>query len=529
MQDKEILKLLKPLKRKYFLSKLVKNIFQGLHYYSLALLLMIVISKAIPISYIMNKSIVLFGISVAAVLVFSVYKRPKDIEIARKIDSFGLKERVVTSIEMKEETGAFLDIQRKDTIKHLKDKSLKEKIKIDYPKRSMLSTVIIIFIAVLIANISTPSMIKAKNIEKDRGIIEEEKENIEKIIEDVKEDKILTEAQKKDIENKLKELKKTMDKGKTLKDSDKEILKAKKELEKARDKLKEEEIKRLGEKLAQKDLTKELSQAVKEKDLEKIEEAMKKIEEKLKNMDKKDLEQAIKDLENLKESLEDKDIKEALESLAQNLNESLENLENLDIESEIANISSEIMESISSSSSQPAAITNGISKLEGMVSTGEISAQTPGQGTNGANGSGGKGQGSGNGLGSGSGEGQGEGSGGGAGSGSDNGSENGGNKPGSSGGGSKDKNDGGEKDYEKIHTPKYEDKEGFDTQIKGEKGDKGSVDGTQVKKFGDRAGEEVPYNEVLNSYKKSAYEKINTKDIPPSMKEAVKKYFTGLD
>ncbi|OLS03270.1 hypothetical protein TICRE_06980 [Tissierella creatinophila DSM 6911] len=527
MIDKDILKLLSPLKRKYYMTKIVNYFIHGIHCFFIALLSMIVLSKIVSIPYIMNKSIKLFILLMMLTIIFSIYKKPKDIELAKVIDSFGLKERVVTSLENSEDDTVFSSIQKKDTIKHLKDDNLKKNIKIKYPKKTIVSTVVIIFITIIMINISTPSVNRAKDIERDKQIIEKENEDIEKVINEIKEDKELTQTQKKEIENKLRELKKTLDKSKKLEDLDKDILKTKKELEKLREKLKNEEIERLTKELEKIDLTKQLSKEVLNKNKENISKEMKNIEDKLKNMDKKDLQKSIEDLEKIEKSIEDEEIKEAINSLANSLNQNIDNLQNSNIESDLANLSNSLSDSLSSGSCSSKSVCNGISKLEGMVSTGQMSGQASQNGSTqvGGNGTGGTGSGSGTAQG----QGQGQGSGSGAGSGSSNESGNGGSNGGLGGNSSKTQNDGGVKDYEKIHAPKNQSGEGYDTQVSGSKGEQGDVDSTQVKKFGDKVGEEVPYNEVLKNYKKSAYEKINTEDIPPKMKDVVKKYFIELE
>lgn len=96
-------------------------------------------------------------------------------------------------------------------------------------------------------------------------------------------------------------------------------------------------------------------------------------------------------------------------------------------------------------------------------------------------------------------------------------------------GGSKEGSSKNIKDYEKIFAPKNIGGEGESTQIHGNLNDSGNKDQIQVKKFGDTPGEMVDLGDVLNNYKKDAYEKLDTKEIPVNMKEIVKEYFSELD
>ncbi|MCT4565203.1 MAG: hypothetical protein N4A68_12940 [Maledivibacter sp.] len=57
----------------------------------------------------------------------------------------------------------------------------------------------------------------------------------------------------------------------------------------------------------------------------------------------------------------------------------------------------------------------------------------------------------------------------------------------------------------------------------------GQKDTTEVKKFGEDMGEAIPFGEVYKNYKKSEYQRLEQEEIPPNMKEIVKKYFIKLD
>lgn len=63
----------------------------------------------------------------------------------------------------------------------------------------------------------------------------------------------------------------------------------------------------------------------------------------------------------------------------------------------------------------------------------------------------------------------------------------------------------------------------------GNQNDSGDKDVIQVKKFGDMKGDVMPYNEVLNIYKQNAYRRLDNEEIPPNMKEIIRKYFSDLE
>lgn len=66
----------------------------------------------------------------AAGLVYSVVKRAGLHEAARKMDTFGLQERVQTAYEQMEDESAFARMQRQDAAKRLREKSEKKEIRI---------------------------------------------------------------------------------------------------------------------------------------------------------------------------------------------------------------------------------------------------------------------------------------------------------------------------------------------------------------------------------------------------------------
>ncbi|SHJ47841.1 hypothetical protein [Paramaledivibacter caminithermalis] len=57
----------------------------------------------------------------------------------------------------------------------------------------------------------------------------------------------------------------------------------------------------------------------------------------------------------------------------------------------------------------------------------------------------------------------------------------------------------------------------------------GQKDIIKVKKFGEDMGESIPFSEVYRNYKNSEYQRLEEEEIPPNMKEIVKKYFIKLD
>lgn len=88
------------------------------------------VSIWVPFYYVHWCAGVALLVAVAAGLVYSVVKRAGMHEAARKMDTFGLQERVQTAYEQMEDESAFACMQRQDAAKRLREKSEKKEIRI---------------------------------------------------------------------------------------------------------------------------------------------------------------------------------------------------------------------------------------------------------------------------------------------------------------------------------------------------------------------------------------------------------------
>lgn len=88
------------------------------------------VSLWVPFYYVHWCAGIVLLAAVAAGLVYSVVKRAGLHEAARKMDTFGLQERVQTAYEQMEDESAFACMQRQDAAKRLREKSEKKEIRI---------------------------------------------------------------------------------------------------------------------------------------------------------------------------------------------------------------------------------------------------------------------------------------------------------------------------------------------------------------------------------------------------------------
>lgn len=541
MLDKKLIDLLKPLRARYYFSKLMIYASYSLLMFSSVLLIIMTLSRIVPITFIWIKIIVALIISLVLGFLWSIYKFPSYYDTARLVDTFGLKERTTTALELKGNDSKLAELQKKDAANSLGKEDIKKQISFKPSIKIVAIVILLIFSSVIVGFIKTSSYEEALIKEKNKNIIRNEIENIKKVEKEVKEEKLLTLEEKKQIEGMLKELRKKLDKSKNPQDIQKEALKAKKELNEIEERLRQEKIENIAKKLSDKKFTKELAESLKNKDTEKTAESINKMAEQIKNMNKEQLENLAKDLNELAEQLKDNpELANAFNQLSETIAQNIEG--NID-DAQLANSLSRLSETLSNSMNN-SQVSGAISQLnealdnlnsaakqisQGGSNSNEQSNSPGGQGANQGNGGqGSQGEGNGAGQGAGSSQGSGSGSGGGTGEGSSPGSE---DSSGSSSGqpGKKEGSEKEVKEYESIFTPKNLGGEGESTQVHGNQNDSGDKDVIQVKKFGDMKGDVMPYNEVLNIYKQNAYRRLDNEEIPPNMKEIIRKYFSDLE
>ncbi|WP_432409518.1 hypothetical protein [Wukongibacter sp. M2B1] len=561
MLDKKILDLLKPLKLKYFFKRFIHITSLSLLLWGCTSLIIMVISRFIPITFIWTKLSISLAIMLVLGIIWTFIKKPSYGDTAALIDSFELKERVSTSLELKGKETIVAKIQKEDTIEILEKEELKSKISLRPSMRILLFIFIFIIATVSISFIPSKSYVIAKEKEKSLDKLEEEKAKIEKIKDNVKKDKQLTLDEKKKLEESLEKMKKNLEKAKNVKDAKKELVKSKKELNSIKEEIEKRKIKETAKKLSQNPFTKELAEKLENRNSHEIAKEIEKMAKKIQGMDKEELKKIIDQLNKLGETLKNnkslanglKEVKDTLEQSIKEgnpniaaINQSLQNL-NKAINNQLSNpqISGDISEALNTldninntlsqmsgkpTESNQSAKKSGNNSQQSTYPTGErgweFSGKSPGgDGNSGGQGSSGnQGGGSGN-NGNGSGNGQGSG----AGNGSTSGNENGGGRQSGGGSGRNGSSNKEAKDYEKIFAPKNLDAEGERSNIHGEVNKTGQKDIIEVKKFGETMGESIPFSEVLKNYKESEIHRLDEEEIPPNMKEIVKEYFIKLD
>jgi hypothetical protein len=533
---KEIEKVLKAARLRVVLKTLVNHLLLGVSGALLLSTLLALASRVTPIYGVYKGYLITFlsiGIVLAIIITFGSI--PSLQKIAKLVDSFGLKERIATVLELENEENIYKELLIKDALKVLKSLNYEEHISI-IPKKRLL----IVFLSLTLIFGGTflipdyhkgeAEKIHALKIEKKA-----EEKKIEEMKKQVEDNKALSEDDKKELLSKLEELKKELKEAKDSIEINKAEEKLAKKLELDKNKDLEKDLEKLAENLKKDEASKELAEALKAGDKEKIKEELDKLKDSAKNLDSKSKESLKKNLANSAKSSSSAEMKEALNNLSESLESSDENA----LTKSVDNVKGAVNKALANKDKN-----NTVASLQKQLDgekqgdnyaqaeaneEGEGSGQNAGEG-NGQSGEGNaQGQGNGNGQGNGSGNGS-EGSGGGAGAGSSGGGGDAGTNPYSGGGiASKDPSEGKEREYETVFTPNNLGGDGNASNLNGKAGQSGSSESTITNDSNATLGEFKPYNQVIGEYSSKAMENLNSYDIPEGMMEIIKNYFTSLE
>ena len=481
---------------------------------------LLLISLFITIPYIEEVCIGILVIGLIIILIYGFIKAPKKDKVALMVDSKGLDERLITSLELIGCEDNISIAQKKDTVERIKSFDVK-KIKINIDKRQSLLSLGLIIMCILIMFVPSAARKEAqkirefdkyqksvieqvqkekKEIEKSEDLSDYEKEEVKKLLEDaVKE---LKESEKKSEINKtLERLEKKLEdkKEKLSSEKSKEALeKSKKKLlddfNKEKEAAAKKDVNKLVNELMKKEESKPLAEAMLSGDQEVINKELSEIQNKLGSMSSSELSELSEALKNAALEMSDEELAEALKNASNSV---------LDKKLDAASLSSAISKSVNTSNGQNTSSSS-------QQSSGSGQSQSQGQGN---------GQVSGSGQGSGSGSGQGQSSSGGAGSGSGAG-WNTGSTVGK-------ENDLENSPGEQIYIPGRN--EGSDENLTGNKNNNGSSQEIESQSGLNVGGEKVDYDKVIGDYSNSALEGANNSNLPQSLKDLIKNYFEGLN
>lgn len=497
--DEKIYKYLKKIKLRLQLSKLMKYMFYGILLGLSSCSIVTTLSLFLPITYLYVKLLVLFGVCIIIFAFICIFTLPNEFDAAKLADKSELKERAITAISLSDSNNPFTNIQKEDTLYHLKNFNYKNFISLKPKKNSILKVFILILIFTTSLFIPAQPRVLAKKIEEKAILKKEAIKKVEKIKQDTELEKLISDITKKNINKKLDLLKEEINKTQDMNQVNELIKKEQKNLSLMKQKSSEEVLNKLAKNLIHKDKLKQLGESLKESNLNKVNNSITELNKLLQTLSKEELEKLASDFSN---SLKDAGI---------NMNTS--DLNNATIEDYLTQISKQIDNNQKYTNQQNEQNANQgqnnnsngqDSSSQGQQnSTGGKAGQgsTSGAGRQNSD-SGNNGQGSGSGLGSGKGLG--------------NNADKGGNGRGT---GSK----------ESIFTGKELETTGEYSQIKGSKGT-GENSFIQKTNTGIAVeGSSVPYDKVIGDYKNKAYKTIDEIEVPIVLEEVIKEYFSSLE
>ncbi|WP_035294523.1 hypothetical protein [Clostridium sp. KNHs214] len=543
--DNSISKELKKWRKRIFFKKAIDNLINFSFYAITAAIGLVVLSKFIPIYAPYIKSLwLILSVSVISVI-YSFIKYPKEQEAAMVADTFGLKERVITALELREKKSEsselekkfqdIYEIQKRDAL-NLLCKTNHKKIKLKGNKKYIkrLSIISLLMMSTLI--LPEPLKDKAQNIHEIKVAKNAQVKKIEKIKKDVNKNSDLKEWEKKTLKHNLTKLQEEIKKSEGKKEINKSLQKTSKKLELLREEYEKNDLQKIAEEFMKNNITKELGQALKNKDAHGIKKFIEENTEKLKKISPEDRKKLAESYKKLANDLKDNP---KLASAVKKLGESIAKGDFGDLTSEMQELNDVLGDLMEDTDFQKAvrAVENSLASnavalgQNGENSSGNSQEQSP-KGSSGNAESGNSNVGSGDGASSGESSNV-NGSGNGAGNGSSQGKEEESNKGnGQEGTGINKKENGAEnnvKDYQRIFTTRTLGGQGETSNIEGKRGERGKVEEIRTSNGVTLRGQSVPYNEVVGEYKSRAMDNINSYSIPDGMKEIIKIYFSSLE
>lgn len=553
--DKKIIYYLTGIKKRINTENTIKYILLAVSYACIAGILLSIVSFFIPIYEVYTKATLFILLSVVLGLVLAIIKRYGFTHAAMRADSLGLKERVITSLELSGDESAMSLLQREDALEYLRNLEYKKRVPLLPKKKYFFICFILITALITTGFIENPMKQRALKLQEFRSLKRSQLKDIDKLIEKIIGDKKLSLEQKRELETKLSQIRKDARTAKNMEELKKSLERNQRKIELLNNKYTENKktFDKTVDTLLKNKWTRDIGELLKNKNSAEAKKAVKDLTKKLNNLSSKEKTELSESLKKLAEELKNnKELSEALNKASEKLSKDKE-LNNEDME-ELADAISELAEDENIKSTLED-INKELSKLnankdgkkpqkDGKKEVGEQNGEKDsdeeasnldkdkredsdsrsGIGTQKNNG---KGQSSMETQQIGDNNGQNSS---GVGNGTDPGSEN--QTPNQTKGNSNGNKEASEKKigtYEKIFTSKTLGGTGEKMELKGQKKNGGSSQTTSGESTQGNSGSSVPYNQVFGEYRDEAFESLNNFNIPEGMKEIIKDYFSSLE
>lgn len=484
-------------------------------------LALVFLSRFVPIYDVYGKGALIAGAVIISGFMLSLFKSPKNEAAAKLLDSKGLKERTLTALELMNEDTAIAALQRQDALEHLKTLNIKETIKIKLPARYVIISALLAISIIISGFIPNPMEEKAVEIFNAKKEIARQQKEVEEIIKRVENNNKLTLQQKEEAKAALEELKKELSKAQDAREGLKALERTENKIEMLKEKYTDKELDKIIQEFSKNEATKDLAETLKRGDTNRLKSDLQRTAEELKNLNQEELKELSQNLSQLAKALEQNpELAASFYELAQKMASG----ELGDLQNEISSLNEEIsrlmennefsqaMEDVMESLRNAAAQTQ---SQQGQNQQGQGQGQNQGQ-------SGSQGQGQNQGQSGGQ-------PGGGAGEGTGQNSKAQSPQGTGTGLGNKQPSEKDVREYEKVFTPSLPGGTGEKSQLQGNKNNEGETKEYTVDKGIGIKGEMKPYNQVIGEYREKAFENIEGRQIPQSLEDMVKDYFTSLE
>ncbi|WP_026907608.1 hypothetical protein [Paucisalibacillus globulus] len=510
-EKQQFLALLKVAKRKLLIKQLFRNSHLALFILGLTMALFVMLARLVVITHLVNKLIFLAVLILIGIVIVTIIKRPTNKQAAHHFDDFIAENHVITALHYMEDNSLMSHLQRRYAVSLMKKAMIKvqtDKSKKIYWK-PLSAFILLVGITSVLFFLPNEMMKLATEQEKEQELIEETKQEIEKLAKEDKTEKL------KDLAEETKELKES-------KELLEELLKQEEKLDKDKQ-IAEENKEKLNELASEVKGLEEIVSALEDGDSNKLSKALENLANKqpenLSTEEKEGLENLlgkmlIESTPNLSE-LSDEQLADMMAVLEDQLNELMQSTASLDdllsLQQQLQNLATSLQQGM---------FNNGLSNSSELA-FGEEN-QSAQQNQNGNSSNSGENN-SNNGQGQNPSPGSGQGNGNGEGNGSGNGSGASGNGDGGSGSGA-----GFGQGSRELTIPEFMDgKENVESDYgefgKGDSEFQSTPDGLVMK------GSVRSYEEVYGKYEDSYRKSVERLELPTYLENVVKDYFSDLD
>ncbi len=538
-------------------------------------LLLVSWSLAYPVPYLLYKLMATYGAFLLLGLVLSLFLRPGFMETVYAADALGLKERVITAVELWGDSGEVASLQRNDALRAVENADFRRMYRIKAPVRRLSVSIALAVLTALLFFMPTKARDEARHVENLKETVEKQMGEVEKARMEAL-SKGLTPMELSEIDKLLRQVKEELKTADTEEEILKALSRAKNEVETVREFNPEPDAGKVLDVLSKHDFTRGLAEIIKNGTADDLKRMIESAAGEISRLDEEGRKQLAEEIKKAAEEVAANDeLAKALNDLARalmaegggSLDSALQSLGDMlfamaQRDARLAEALDQYRKALQDSFLRSLdEVRRSVANRDGGLfgrpagesgnGDGDNQGSEDGRNANGQGGSQpGNGQSQQGGNGNSSESGQDNGQAGQSGQGNQNGSAGnmqngqgpngnangnssgnpaqGGNQSGGSGAGGGGKN---VRDYESIYVPRRlgDDENAEESHVQGSKGSQGSSRWSEAEGIPVEKGTVLPYNEVLGQYRDAALKNLGDSGIPPGMEQLVRDYFTSLE